>query len=77
MPYHVIVALGDGRTACADHRDPIAQQMHRIHRAMTESRPGPADAYAAVAEWLDDPVNAARSERCRAGLKPGGDCGHD
>jgi hypothetical protein len=75
VPYHVIVALPDGRVACADYRAPIAKVMHRIHHAMTASRPGAAADYAAVAAWLD--AHPEESARCRAGLAPGGDCGHD
>lgn len=75
MTYHVIIALPDGRTACADHREPVAPAMHRVNRALSEGRAGnPAD-YEAIGRWLDD--HAEESERCRAGLLPGGECGHD
>jgi hypothetical protein len=77
MPHHATVLLPDGRVACADYRDPIYTAMSRIHARFTQGKPGrPAD-YQQIARWLDDPANADRSQQCRDGLKPGGDCGHD
>jgi hypothetical protein len=77
MPLHAIVPLHDGRVAVADYRDPIYAAMSRIHQKLSEGKPGhPAD-YQQIARWLDDPANADRSQRCRDGLKPGADCGHD
>jgi hypothetical protein len=77
---HVVIALPDGRTACADYREPIAGVMRRVNEAIMRGSPGtlagdPAD-YALITRWLD--ANTARSELCRAHLRPGGPaCGHD
>lgn len=76
MPWHISIALADGRAATADYREPIAEAMHRINRMLSEGRPGrPAD-YQAVAAWLDG--HEQQSAACRAGLAPAGAyCGHD
>lgn len=76
MTYHVIIALPDGRSACADYREPVAKPMHKVNRLLSEGKPGTPGDYALIAAWLDD--HAADSDRCKAGLVPGGaDCGHD
>ena len=82
MTLHVIIALPppDGRTACADYREPIADVMRRVNEAISRLGPGttagrPED-YAQIATWLDE--HAEGSELCRAHLRPGGpSCGHD
>jgi hypothetical protein len=80
VTYHAEIALPDGRTACADYREPIAKVMGRVNRAIMDAAPGklagtPAD-YRLIGAWLDG--HAEQSELCRAHLRPGGpDCGHD
>lgn len=70
MPWHVHIALPDGRTAAADHRDPIVGRMRRVNRDRLRSRePDPRD-LAAVTAWLE--ANLAESADCAAGR-----CAHD
>jgi hypothetical protein len=69
VPWHVLVTLPDGRTAAADHREPITSAMRAIQAARHAGRdPDPLD-LRAVAAWLD--THAGESEACRAGR-----CGH-
>jgi len=65
MPWHVYTRLPDGRTAVADHRDPIVRIMRRMRRDSPNSND-----LAALQIWMDK--NAEQSEQCKAGT-----CGHD
>lgn len=63
MPWHVIIKLPDGRTACADHRDPIVKTIRRARKN------DPADVEE-VNRWLD--AHEQQSADCHAGT-----CAHD
>ena len=76
MPWHVFTDLPDGRVACADYREPVAQPMHKIHKATSQGKPADPALYAAVAVWLDG--HREQSAVCQAGCAPTGlPCGHD
>ena len=76
MPWHVVIRLPDGRTACADYREPIARPMHKVNAALAESRAPAPELFEQVAAWLDS--HREQSAICHAGLSPAGlPCGHD
>ena len=76
MPYHIVIRLPDGRVACADYREAIAQPMHKINAALAECKTAQPELYEQVAAWLDE--HAEQSAACHKGLLPAGpDCGHD
>jgi hypothetical protein len=76
VPYHVVIRLPGDRIACADYRDPVAQAMHKVNRALSECRPPDPAHYETVAAWLDS--HAEQSATCYGGLGRGAlPCGHD